>query len=265
MPIDYSQHTIVITGASSGIGAEFARQLAARGAALVLVARRIERLERLAEELRGRHGATATVIPLDLAVAHAGTRLTAELDRLGIPVTGVVNNAGLGTHGPLHEAPIDSLRQELAVDVVALVDITRALIPRLRPLPEGIIVNVASMAAYQPFPGFAVYAAAKAFVLRFTEALWGEARGTGLRVLSLAPTATETEFFDVLGADADGGMRRQPVDQPVRAALRALDRRNPPPSIASGALPTVAAAVSGIIPRRAVIRAAAWMNARGSR
>lgn len=263
--IDYSTHTLVVTGASAGIGAEFARQLAARGADLVLVARRRDRLEALAADLTARHGTAAHVLPLDLAVPQAGDRLLSGLAELGVTTTGVINNAGLGIRGSLHEASLDDLRRELSVDVVALVDITRALLPGLRALPEAIIVNVASMAGFMPIPGFATYGAAKAFVRSFTEALWGESRGTGVRVLGLAPGATATEFFDGAAAGGDGGGALQTPDQPVRAAIRALDRRNHPPLVASGRLNSVMGALAGMFPRRALIATAASLNARGDR
>jgi short-subunit dehydrogenase len=143
----------------------------------------------------------------------------------------------------------------VALDVTAVVDISRAFIGPLRGRGEGVLVNVASAAAYQPVPNMAVYAATKAFVLSFTEALWQESRGTGLRVMALSPGATRTEFFDVVGTeDAAGGTRWQTSEQVVRTALKALDRKNPPPSVVSGALNRAMTLSGRFATRRTVVR-----------
>nr|WP_281372102.1 SDR family NAD(P)-dependent oxidoreductase [Modestobacter versicolor] len=253
----------MVTGASAGIGAEFARQLAARGSDLVLVARRADRLAELAAELTAAHGVAVAVVPLDLGRPAAGRALAAEVDRRGIEVTSVVNCAGFGTHGPFHREDADRLAEEIAVDVTALVDVSRAFIDRLRVAGTGVLVNVASMAAYTPSPNMAVYAAGKAFVLSFTEALWQESLGSGLRVLALSPGATDTEFFDVLGNDAaDGGRGRQTPQQVVTTALRALDRRTPPPSVAVGRRNRVAATGVRLLTRRRAVLAMAAITRR---
>ncbi|MCZ2825708.1 MULTISPECIES: SDR family NAD(P)-dependent oxidoreductase [unclassified Modestobacter] len=256
--VDWRGQTTLVTGASAGIGAEFARQLAARGSHLVLVARRADRLAGLAAELTAAHGVTARVVPLDLARPAAGRALAAEVDRQGIAVTSVVNCAGFGTHGPFAGEDADRLAEEIAVDVTALVDVSRAFIDRLR-AGSGVLVNVASMAAYVPSPDMAVYAASKAFVLSFTEALWQESLDSGLRVLALSPGATDTEFFDVLGNDAaDGGRGRQSPQEVVATAFRALDRRDPPPSVAVGRANRASVrAVRLLTRRRAVLLMAA--------
>ncbi|MFI9616474.1 SDR family NAD(P)-dependent oxidoreductase [Streptomyces sp. NPDC052023] len=164
-----------------------------------------------------------------------GRALAEEVARRGLSVTSDVNNAGFGTFGPFHTEDPDRLREEIRVDVASVVDITRAFIGPLRTAGHGVVVNVASMAAYLPVANMAVHGAAKAFVLSFTEALWYESRGTGLRVLALSPGATDTEFFDVVGTDAaDGGSKRQSTQQVVATVLRALDRRTPPPSVVVG-------------------------------
>ncbi len=256
-PVDYRIQTTLITGASAGIGEEFARRLAARGSALVLVARRADRLEKLAADIEAAHRVRVTVIPMDLSAPAAGSRLKAETDRLGLRVTGLINNAGFGTHGPFQDEDPARLRDEIAVNIAALVDLTRAYVGDLRAADSGVLVNLASLAAYQPIPKMAVYAASKAFVLNFTEALWYEARGTGLRVTCLSPGATSTEFFDVLGSEADGGTPRQTAADVVTTALRALDRRTPPPSVVSGRLNRLLASGSRLLPRRAALLAAA--------
>ncbi|MEV6581838.1 SDR family oxidoreductase [Streptomyces sp. NPDC051582] len=260
--VDYRGRTTLITGASSGLGAEFARQLAARGSDLVLVARREERLKALAAELSAAHGVTAEPIVMDLAVDGCGELLAAEVERRGITVSSLVNNAGFGTHGPFHEEDPRRVRQEVALDVTAVVDISRAFIGPLRSRGEGVLVNLASAAAYQPVPNMAVYGASKAFVLSFTEALWQESRGTGLRVMALSPGATKTEFFDVVGTeDAASGTKMQTSEEVVRTALKALDRRNPPPSVVSGALNKIMTLSGRFASRRTVVRIVDRMTA----
>ncbi|MGW1813921.1 SDR family NAD(P)-dependent oxidoreductase [Streptomyces sp. NPDC002125] len=248
--VDYRSQTTLVTGASSGIGAEFARRLAGRGSDLVLVARRRERLEKLAAELASEHGVRAEAVPLDLSLPGAGRALAAETEQRGLTVTSVVNNAGFGTSGQFHDEDPERLRQEIQVDVASLVDISRAFIGPLRASGNGVLVNVASMAAYLPVPGMAVYAATKAFVLHFTEALWYESRGTGLRVLALSPGATETEFFDAVGTDVAGAAARQSPQEVVAEALRVLDRRTPPPSAVTGRRNRVMAGASRLVSRR---------------
>ncbi|WP_328467986.1 SDR family oxidoreductase [Actinoplanes sp. NBC_00393] len=232
MAVDYRNQTTLITGASSGLGAEFARRLAQRGSHLVLVARRGDRLESLATTLTADHGVTVTPIAMDLAVPGAGAKLAAAVD--GIEITSLINNAGFGTHSLFHQADPQRLTDEITLNVTSLTEISRAFIEPLRRHGAGILVNVASIAGYQPGPTLAVYAATKAYVLSFTEALHFESRGTGLRVMALSPGATDTEFFDVAGQGADGGTRRMKADQVVALTLKALDRRTPPPSLITG-------------------------------
>ncbi len=256
MPVDYKHQTTVITGASSGIGAAFARELARRGSDVVLVARRRDRLDALAVELREAHRITATVIPLDLSAPAAGRALATQVAERGLSVTSLINNAGFATDGPFHDEDAARLTEEINVDVANLVDITRAFIGPLRVAGTGVLVNVASMAAYQPIPGMAVYAASKAFVLSFTEALWHESRGTGLRVLSFAPGLTRTEFFDVLGSAGYKG-RYQTPEQVVTAALHSLDRGNRQPSVTSGRMNSLSTTAARLLSRRRTVLVAA--------
>ncbi|WP_434446592.1 SDR family NAD(P)-dependent oxidoreductase [Lentzea sp. E54] len=233
--MDYKKQTVLITGASAGIGSEFAQQLARRGADLVLVARRKDRLEELAAQLRTAHGVQVHVVAADLSQQGIGTRLVEETEHIGVTVTSVINNAGFATYGPFHEEDPERLKQEIAVDVTAVVDISRAFIGQLRTRGDGFLVNVASMAAYAPSPMMSVYGATKAFVLSFTEALWVESRGTGLRVMTLSPGATRTEFFDVAGSEkAAGGTRLRTAEDVVTTALTALDRKTTPASVIVG-------------------------------
>jgi uncharacterized protein len=255
--VDYRGARVLITGASAGIGAQFARELARRGADLVLVARRTERLDALAAELKD---VEVTVLPCDLTEQGAAESLAAELQRRGIKLSGLINNAGFGTHGPFVAEDAERLRTEIALDITAVVDLTRTFIDELVASGRGVLINVASMAAYLPVPRMAVYGAAKAFVLNFTEALWQEHRRDGLRVLALSPGATDTEFFDVAGPEAAAGARLHTPELVVRTALRTLDRRNPPPSIAVGRMNRLLAALSRLFTRRQAVLAMGALN-----
>lgn len=258
MTIDYRGARILITGASAGIGAQFARDLARRGADLVLVARRTERLKALAAELEG---VDVTVLPCDLTEPGAVAGLATELRARGITLTGLINNAGFGTYGPFAGEDAERLRTEIALDISAVVDLTRTFVDELGGSGRGVLINVASMAAYTPVPRMAVYAAAKAFVLSFTEALWHEHRRSGLRVLALSPGATQTEFFDVAGQEAASGARMHTPELVVRTALRTLDRRNPPPSIAVGRLNRLMAGMTRLASRRLAVTAMGALTA----
>jgi short-subunit dehydrogenase len=218
--------TALVTGASSGLGVEFARELAARGSNLVLVARRRDRMDALAAELREAHGCEVTVIARDLSTYRAGKTLMADLERRGLSIDTVINNAGFGTYGPLANEDADRIAEEVALNVSALVDITRGALPGMIERGLGTIVNVASTAAFQPLANFATYAATKAFVLSFTEAVWGETEHSNVRVLALCPGATATEFFDVAGSEAATGPMA-PASEVIAEAFSALERGKP--------------------------------------
>jgi short-subunit dehydrogenase len=193
--------TVVITGASAGIGAELARELARRSYNVTLVARRAGRLSELAEELRLTHGIHADVEPCDLADADARNELVARLEAGEREVVGVCNNAGLGTVATLLEAGIEREQQVVRLNVEAVHHLTGAFLSRMVAAGAGAILNVASTAAFQPLPGFATYAASKAFVQSFSEAVHAELSGTGVSVTCLCPGFTHTDF----GANAGGG------------------------------------------------------------
>lgn len=216
----------LVTGASSGIGAAYARALRGRGERLVLVARREERLRALAAELGGEEW--ATVAPADLSAHDAATTLRSHVEGQGIAVDLLVNNAGLGHTAPFIDQPLDVVRAMLDVNIKALVELTQAFLPGMKGRGRGRIVNVASNAAFQPVPFLTVYAATKAFVLSFTEGLAEELRGTGIDVQGLCPGLTETEFLDVAGTHDGLKVKKTPmlsVDEVVEASLRGLDRK----------------------------------------
>ncbi len=246
----YRGTTALITGASAGLGAEFAEQFAARGADLVLVARREDRLRELAGRLASRYGITATPIALDLARPDAAADLRRALEQRGIVVQTLVNNAGFGMKGAFVDADAERTAQMVQVNVAALVAITREFLPDLVADGRGALVNIASSAAYQPCPSMAVYGATKAFVLSFTEALAHETRGSGLRVVAVSPGATRTEFFDVVGTEDAAVGRFQTPAQVVSLAVRELDRRKPRPSVVSGRANALNARLATLMPRR---------------
>ena len=252
--MDYASQTTVITGASSGIGAAFARALAARGSNLVLVARRLDRLQALAAELEKEHGTTVTPIAVDLASPTAGASLREALSAAGVRVTSLINNAGFGTFGLFVDEDPARLAQEIAVDVSSPVQLSAEFLPQFIAARSGFLINVASMSAYAPTPRMAVYGAAKAFVLSFTEALWAESRGTGVTVFALSPGATSTEFNAVVGTeDATAGATMRTPDDVVATALAHLDSRNPGPSVIDGAGNRLGAVVTRVPSRRAVV------------
>jgi short-subunit dehydrogenase len=244
----------LITGASSGIGAEFARSLAARGSDLVLVARRVDRLQALADELTAAHGIHVDVLGADLAEAGAGTALREQVEG---PIDFLVNNAGFGIYGHLARADVNDLDRMIAVDIRALVDATRAFLPGMIENGTGGILNFASTAGYQPLPGMATYGAAKAFVLSFTEAVWKEAEPHGVKVMALSPGATESEFFDVVGTENAAVGAKQTAKQVVATGLAALDRRSTPPSVISGGRNAFTAVATRFAPKRFVVNSAA--------
>lgn len=189
----------LVTGASSGLGADFARQLAAMKANLVLVARRRDRLVELAEELRAAHGVDVEVIAMDLGEAEAPQELYDLLAARRLPVDLLVNNAGFGVYGNFVDLPWEREQAMLQLDILSLVQLTKLFARDMVARGWGRILQVASIGAYQPCPTYASYGAAKAFVLNFGEAIHHELKGTGVTCTVLSPGYTETEFLAVTG------------------------------------------------------------------
>lgn len=214
----------LVTGASAGIGAAFARALRARGEKLILVARRGERLESMAKELGGPE-AVAT-IPMDLTEPGAAERLAGEIEKRGLAVDILVNNAGVGHTGRFLEEPEDRILGMLDLNNRVAVELTRRLVPGMLARRRGVVINVVSTAAFQPVPYMTVYAATKAFLLSFTEGLAHELTGSGVRVQALCPGLTATEFQAVAGTDKVAFNRTgaQTPDRVVAESLAGLDR-----------------------------------------
>jgi short-subunit dehydrogenase len=220
--------TALVTGASSGIGAAIARELASRGHAITLVARREERLVSLATDLGQEHGVETGVIPADLAEAAGRERVQSEVAAGGRWVEVLVNNAGFGSRGDFASSDAARMGEMVRVNVEAVVDLTGRFLPGMVQRGRGAVLNIASMAAFQPLPGAAVYAASKSFVLSFSEAIRTELRGSGVSVTAVCPGPIRTEFMDAAGmGDVESTtpdlIWRSPEDV-AREAVRGADR-----------------------------------------
>lgn len=245
--------TTLVTGASSGIGEQFALQLGRRGHNLVLTARSEDRLHTLARQLRSDYPSIEVeVIAADLAEPGSGAALNAELTVRGVEVDVLINNAGFGSHNPVAAEDPDNLAREIQLNCSSLVDLTARLLPAMLERDRGGVLNVASTAAFQPLATMAVYAATKAFVLSFTEALWAETRTTGVRVMALCPGATETGFFEATGKEfLTSG--RQSADRVAEFGLRAFFNGNAP-TVIPGMANNLAATGYRFLPRAVMAR-----------
>lgn len=222
----YADRWALVTGASSGIGAEFARVLASRGMHLILVARRREAMEALAADLHTRHGTRCEILPFDLAEATAPARLIDEVNRRGLVLELLVNNAGFGVVSDVESTDPENVQKLIRLNVGALTELTNRVLPGMLQRGHGAILNVSSVAAFQPVAYMGAYAASKAYVLHFSEALWAEVRDRGVTVTAICPGVTQTAFFEVAGVpNWLKKHRSQPVDQVVRTALKAVERR----------------------------------------
>ena len=244
----------LITGASSGLGEEFAIQLAREKRDLVLVARREDRLRDVADRARSLGSGKVTVIASDLGRPEAGAELFRQVGAAGIAVDYLVNNAGFGTRGRFDQVPLDREIEEINLNVNALVALTHLFLPAMVAARSGSIINVASTAAFQPVPWMATYAATKAFVLSFSEALSTELQGTGVTVLALCPGPTRTEFQQVASVEHSGVPSFAYMDAPtvVRQAIESA-RRGKAIRI-NGVINTIMAQTTRFAPRALVRR-----------
>ncbi|MDQ6613874.1 MAG: SDR family oxidoreductase [Actinomycetota bacterium] len=248
-PFPYSRSTALVTGASSGIGAAFADQLAARGANLVVVARNAPALEDLATRLRCAHGVEVRVAPGDLGDAVVRLDLLESLADTAVDL--LVNNAGFGTHGSFVQLPWEREIGQVELNCAAVVHLSRALLPAMVARGDGGIINVASTAAFAPCPNMATYGATKAFVLSFSEAVAIECRGSGVRILALCPGAVDTGFGAATGDSTFGASgffaRATGPEDVVGVALAALDQGRT--SVVFGIYNRVMALGTRLVPR----------------
>ncbi len=221
LPQPSASSAALVTGASAGIGAEIARELARRGHGVILVARRKERLDELAAELTAAHGIRAETLGCDLSKAASRQRLPGRVQSLGLDVEILINNAGFATGGPFAQSDPERELEQVRVLVEAPVALTSAFLPAMVRRGRGAILNVASTAGMQPLPYSAGYSAAKAYVLTFSEAIHQEVRGAGVTVTALAPGPVETEFWDQAGWQMGG--RSFEKSFPARAKPSARD------------------------------------------
>ena len=220
----------LITGASSGIGAEFARQLAPQGYDLVLTARSQAPLETLAADLRQRHSIDVEVIPLDLTDPEAPSQLYQQTCDRQLQIDLLINNAGYGDYGDFAEGDRQKLLGMVQLNISALTDLTYQFLQPMRSRQSGTILNIGSIGGFQPIPYLALYAATKAFVLSFSEALWAENKDLGLKVMAICPGPTATAFNDVAGFPktelANSAPELASVESVVSEALKAMKRQS---------------------------------------
>ena len=218
-------NTTIITGASSGIGAAFARKLATRGRNVLLVARSEDKLIALCSELGRLTCIRAQYLTLDLQQPDAAAQLFEETQKRELEIDMLINNAGFGSMGDFAKLDLDRELEILQLNIRALVDLTHRFLLPMRERKSGTIINVASTAGFQAVPYMATYAASKAFVLSFSEALWDENRAHGVHVMALCPGATETNFFEASKIDRPPMRTIQTPEEVVDAALRGLARK----------------------------------------
>jgi short-subunit dehydrogenase len=199
LPPPEKSSTCLVTGASSGIGVELARELPRRGRGITLTARRKDRLVKLASELSERYGVRAEVVACDLSSAAARRRMIKTIADRGLDVDVLVNNAGFGSAGRFHELDLEAEVMMIRTNVEAVVDLCGTYVPRMVERGRGAVLNVASTAAFQPVPRQSTYAGTKAFVLSFTEGLHVDLKGTGVTATALCPGPTRTEFGETAG------------------------------------------------------------------
>jgi short-subunit dehydrogenase len=245
--------SVLVTGASSGIGAEIAREFVKRGRHVVLVARRADRLAALAASL----GSSAEVLAADLSKADDRAALPERVADLGRVVDVLVNNAGLSTSGPVAESDPRAELNLVEVDVAAVADLCSRFVPGMVSRGRGAVLNVASVGAFGPLPGQAAYGAAKAFVLSYTQALGQELRGTGVIASTLCPGPVKTEFGEAAGisdADAEAALPKVMWVSAADVARAAVDGLEAGTSvIIPGAFNRVGAAAYRVLPRRLLL------------
>ena len=221
----YHDRWALITGASSGIGKEFAEMLAARGMHLVLVARREELLQELAKGLDTRHGSQTLILPYDLSQPDSVQHICETLSEQDLSIELLVNNAGFACVSSIENMALDRIMEMIRLNIGALTELSHRFLPSMIERQHGAIINISSVAAFQPVAYMGAYAATKAYVLHYSEALWAEARDHNVTVMALCPGVTKTEFFEVAGVS--GWLKKQRSHSPeqvVRTALKYLEK-----------------------------------------
>lgn len=247
-------NTTLITGASSGIGAAFARKLAARGRNVLLVARSEDKLIALCNELGRLTSVRAQYLTIDLEQPDAAAQLFEETQKRELEIDMLINNAGFGSMGDFTKLDLNRELEMIQLNIRALVDLTHRFLPPMRERQRGTIINVSSTAGFQAVPYMATYAATKAFVLSFSEALWDENRKHGVNVMALCPGVTETNFFEASGIDRPPMRTIQTPEEVVETALRALHRKKG--LVISGWTNLLTVEAERFVPRSVVTRVA---------
>lgn len=248
--LELANKLALVTGASSGLGADFARQLAACGANLVLVARREDQLRTVAAEIEKDFAVSVQSIALDLAVPDAPQALFNQLQQRNLRVDVLVNNAGFGIYGEFASVPWEREKAMLDIDIITLTHMTKLFLQDMLKRDYGYILQVASIGAYQPSPTYATYSAAKAYVLMMGEALNYELRNSGVSVTVISPGVTATEFLKVAGQSPSLYQRSMMMDSPsvARIGIDSMLRRRP--SVVPGLMNNLAAFSTRFMPRR---------------
>ncbi|NET41908.1 SDR family oxidoreductase [Okeania sp. SIO2B3] len=248
--------TALITGASSGIGEIFAKELASRKTNLVLVARSEDKLQQLANQLQSQYQIQADVIIQDLTAPAATNSIFETVFQKGLNIDLLVNNAGFGDYGNFTERTLEKQVNMIQLNITALVELTHLFLPRMQQNKSGAIINVSSIGGFQPLPYMSVYGATKAFVLSFSEALWAENQDSGVKILALCPGPTESEFFQraefpksVGGASMS---KLTPTEEVVKDALQALEK-NQSNAVTGGFLNQVIVNASRFFPRETLV------------
>lgn len=253
--MEFTGTTTLITGASAGIGVAYAEGFAARGSNLILVARRKDRLDAVAQAVTSQYWVKVTVIAQDLAAPGAVAKLEKAVAAKKLTVDVLINNAGFGINGFFIDEDRSRTQEEIALNIGALVDLTAAYLPGMLERNSGAVVNIASTASFQPVPGMAVYAATKAFVRSFTEAVWGELRDSAVRVVSISPGSTESEFFVVAGGKPGG--KAMPASAVVETTFAALEKNVPSAVVGTGN--SISSSLVKFFPKKSVIKIAGGM------
>jgi short-subunit dehydrogenase len=247
--------TALITGASGGIGKCFAEKLAAKNTNLIIVARSENKLNALAQQLEQQHNIQVDVIVKDLSQTSAPQEVFDAVQAKGLSVDLLINNAGFGDYGEFIQTDCDRQIQMIQLNNIAVVALTHKFLPQMRERGSGSIINVSSIAAYQPIPYLSIYAATKAFVRSFSEALWAENRQHGVRVLVVSPGPTETNFFEEANfppALARNAKSMSTPEEVVDEAMKALENGNAA-VVVGGIASKFITGLSSVMPRETLL------------